>query len=95
MIFRRPLQIHEHDDEQVEHDDAAGIDEHLDDGEELRRQQHVERGDRKEVQHQEQHRVHGVLRGHDEQREPEDQRREDVKRDGLPIRTAPSRCPSR
>ena len=81
MVFRLPLEIHEHHDEQVQDHDAAGIHEHLDDSEELRRQQHVQRSHREKVQHQKQHRVDGVLRGHHEQRESEDERGDDVKRD--------------
>jgi TATA-binding protein-associated factor Taf7 len=69
----------EHDHEEVQHDDAAGVHEHLNHGEKLRRQQHVERGDREEIQDEIQHAVHGVARAHDEHGEPEDKEREYVK----------------
>ena len=62
MRLRRPLQVHQHHDEQIQHDDAAGVDEDLDGGEELRAEQHVQRRDEQEVEHQEQHAVHRVLR---------------------------------
>ena len=81
MILGRTLEIDEHHDEQVQHDDAARVDQHLDHGEELRGEQHVEGGDSEEIQHQEQHGVHRVPRGHHEHREAEYQRRDDVERD--------------
>ena len=44
-------------------------------------EQHVERRDEQEVEHQEQDAVHGVLRGDHQHGEPEDERRERVERD--------------
>ena len=46
----RALQVHQHHDEQIQHDDAAGVDQDLDRGEELRAEQHVERRDEQEVE---------------------------------------------
>jgi hypothetical protein len=81
MRLRRPLQVHQHDDEQVQDDDPAGVDEDLNRGEKLRAEQHVERRDEEEVEHQEQHAVHGVSRADHQHREPEDARRNKVERD--------------
>ena len=86
----RPLQVHQHDDEQVEDDDAAGIDEHLDGREKRRLQQHVQRRDEQEIEHEKQHRVHGVLRRDDEHREPEDERGKRVERYRLTQPLAPT-----
>jgi hypothetical protein len=83
MVLGLPLEIHQHHDEQVEHDDAAGVDEYLNGREELRRQQDIQRRDAQEVQDEKEHRVDGVLRGHHEHREAEDECRDDVERDGV------------
>ena len=79
--LRRSLQVHEHDDEQVQHDDAACIHEHLNGGEELRAEEDVQRGHEQEVEHQEQHAMHRILRRHDQDGEAEDERGEGVERD--------------
>ncbi len=80
MIFRRTLQIDEHHDEQIQDDDPAGIHQHLDHRQELRGEQHVEGRHGEKVEHEKQHGVDGVLRAHDEERKPENQRGKDVKR---------------
>ena len=82
MRFRRALQVHEHDNEQVEDDDASGVDQDLDRREELRAEQHVERRDEQEVQHQKQDAVDRVLRADHQDGEPQDARRDEVERDG-------------
>ena len=81
--FGRPLQVDQHDDEQVQHDDAAGVDEHLNDGEERRVEHYVQRGHEQKVEDQEQDAVHGVLRGHHQHGEAENERRNRVERDRL------------
>src|SRR3954463_8530389 len=83
MIFGRPLEIHEHHDEEIQHDDAAGIDEYLNHSEKLRREQHVERRDRQEVQHEKQDCVDRIARADDQHGKSEDQRREHVERNRL------------
>ena len=81
MRLRRTLQVHEHDDEQVQDDDAAGVDQDLDRREELRAEQHVERRDEQEIEHQKEDAVHRVLRADHQHGEPEDARRDEIERD--------------
>ena len=42
MRLGRPLQVHEHDDDQIQDDDAPGVDEHLNRAEKRRAEQHVQ-----------------------------------------------------
>src|SRR5260221_1987534 len=79
----RPLRVNEHDDEQIEQDDAAGVHQDLDRGEKLRAQHHVQRRDEQEIEYEKQHAVHGVLRGDHQHGEPENARRDEIKDDGL------------
>ena len=81
--LRGPLQVHQHDHEQVQHDDTAGIDKHLDCREKLRAEQHVKRRDEKKIDDEEQHAVHRVLGADNEPGEKEHERRYGVKRDRL------------
>ena len=83
MRIGQPLEVHEHHHEQVEHDDAARVDEDLDDREEFGAEHDVEHRDAQEVRDQEQHAVHGVPRGDDHHPEPEDECSERVEHDGF------------
>ena len=67
----------------LEHDDSAGVHQDLDRGQERRAEQHVQRRDKQEVEHEKQHAVHRVLRADHQHGEPEDARRNEVKRDRL------------
>src|SRR5882724_5537474 len=78
-ISEAVLKIHEHDDEQEEDHDAAGIDQHLDGGDELRLEQHVDAGHRQEGEHQIDRRMDGApAADHHEPRQDRD-RGQDVK----------------
>jgi len=62
------ISIDHHHHEQEQHHHCPHIDQHQRDGEEFRLEQHPDRRCGEERQHEEQRRVHRVLRGDDLQR---------------------------
>ena len=62
--------VEQHDDEQEEHHDGAGVDEDLERGQERRAEQHEEHGDREQRHHQAHRRVHRVPVGTTTSAEP-------------------------
>src|SRR5439155_25898670 len=71
------------DDEQIQNDDPARVDQDLNRGQEWGAEQDVERCHEQEVEHEKQHAVHGVLGRDDEHGEPEDARGDEVEGDRL------------
>ena len=56
----QPVHAQQHDDEQEEHHDGAGVDNHLHDGEEVGRLLHEQHGDAEQRHHEHQGGVDGV-----------------------------------
>ena len=78
-LFARRVQ--QHDDEQEEHHDRAGIDDDLNDRDERRIEQHVQAREPDERSDQQQHAVDGIRLHDDEQRRADGDRREHVEED--------------
>ena len=57
--------VEQHDDEEHQHHDGAGVDRDLHDGEEIRAQQEIHDRQAEEVRHQEQGAIHRVALKHD------------------------------
>jgi len=70
------LQVQEHDDEQEQDDDRPGVDDHLEDADELRVEPDEEHGEQEEVRYECARAVHGVLVEDDAERARHRERRD-------------------
>ena len=71
-------EVEEHNDEQEDHHDGAGVDEHLDDANEVRAHHHVERGQVEHHRHEPERGRDGTLSGDERDRGRDGEQPEDV-----------------
>ncbi len=79
------MQVHQHDDEEKQHHDAAAIDEHLHGGDELGMAQQEERRHRQERGQQRDRAVHRIAQRDHQDGAADGERAEEVEQQGVAV----------